>query len=187
MDITLPLLMNARSLVDLGDANRVLRGALTRSGYDTISYFEVPRGFALVTRLEQIEATGEPKRGASRWAVDALKVTISDFSLTGYLRALLTANPGHYRIIVLIVTDYPVWQSAHSVSFDQAISWIHGGMATLPREIAAKPWLQDSACMALVYEFIRTDGHAPEVLVRGGLEARTHLGPVLRMGLGFFL
>jgi hypothetical protein len=92
----------------LGDANVILQNALRRTGYDTVSYLAVPHGFALVTRIEQIDNTGEPKPGASRWSLEVQPLGFRKFSLSAYLHAQFYADPGRYRVLAFVVTDSPV-------------------------------------------------------------------------------
>jgi hypothetical protein len=101
----------------LYDANALLVFALARSGHYEISYYSVPDGFALVSRLEQIETDGSPKSSPTRR--DTRERDIGSFSLRTYLRALFLAAPGYYRLVVFVVTPHPFSQSAQSVSFAQ--------------------------------------------------------------------
>ncbi len=125
-----------RQVVYLGDIDMIMRTALEASGYIEKSYFAVPDGFALVTRLEQINSDGSPKELPDRWSTEVR--AMRQFTLKEYLRALFTANPGHYRIIVLIVTSYPFSQSDKIVDQKGAVDWLRRGLNKLPPLIASK-------------------------------------------------
>jgi hypothetical protein len=145
---------------------------LGRAGYVEKSYYGVPGGFALATRLEQIESDGASKPAAERWVVDAPRPIT--FSLAEYLRALLTAAPGFYRVTVFIVTGVPFSQSDTRITGDTAIRWLADGLNMLPRSIAQQAYSQDVSCTALIYEFQWRDGR-PAVLVPSRLDGLTHL------------
>jgi hypothetical protein len=146
--------------------------ALTVTGYVERSYYAVPEGFALVTRLEQINADGTPKMQPQRWSVEAPR--LASFSLSGYLSALFQAAPGYYRLIVFIVTPVPFYQVDAQITGATAERWLAGGLNKLPESIAAQPYKNDVICSALIYEFRREDGQ-PDVLVPGLLDGQTHM------------
>src|SRR5579859_4050825 len=56
------------SLSTLGNLNDVLVSALQTTGYFEKSYYAVPHGFALATRLEQISGDGSSKTPPDRWS-----------------------------------------------------------------------------------------------------------------------
>jgi hypothetical protein len=158
----------------LGDVNNRLVTALEASGYVGKSYYAVPDGFALVTQLEQINTDGTSKRVPDRWAVNV--GTLHSFSLSEYLKALLTANVGHYRIIVFILTPHPFSQSDVKVTREQALDWIPKGVNQLPSSIAERAFTPDFTCTALIYEFeeLRA-GDAATLVTPSNLSGRDHL------------
>ncbi len=79
---------NSRQKVTFIDVEKSLRQALDKAGYAEISYFLIPAGFALVTRLEQINADGTPKSKEIRWLPIASKPRV--FSMTDYLKPLVS-------------------------------------------------------------------------------------------------
>ena len=163
-------------LLTFKDVDGLLTSALAANGYVEKSYYAVPLGFALVTRIEQIEIDGRPKTPPARWSANALPLSV--FSLAGYLRALFTAEPGYYRLIVLVVTSSPFAQSGERVTRAATLEWLRGGLNTLPEPIGAQPYSPEVACTALVYEFERRAGQdpdAPRVLLPSRLDAHTHL------------
>lgn len=158
----------------LGDVNHRLVAALESSGYVGKSYYAVPDGFALVTQLEQINADGTSRPVPDRWAANV--GTLRSFSLSEYLKALFTANVGHYRIIVFVLTPHPFSQSDAKVTREQALSWIPKGANQLPSSIAEQAFTPDFACTALIYEFEELHAGAAATLVApSNLSGRDHL------------
>ena len=140
------------STLRLADVNRQIMEALEACGYSEHSYFAVPgEGFALVTRIEQINADGTPKSEPDRWSV--VVSAMQHFSLAEYLRALFTANTGFFRVIVFVATSTPFTQDTTTVSRETAMSWLTSGMNRLPAEIAEGVFDRRFACHALIYEF----------------------------------
>ena len=178
MDLT-TLLQVRGQFGRLGDANVILQNALRRTGYDTVSYLAVPHGFALVTRIEQIDNTGEPKPGASRWSLEVQPLGFRKFSLSAYLHALFYADPGRYRVLAFVVTDSPVTQSEDRLTIDEALVWSHAGAAALPHDIQMQAWTPRTTCVSLIYELVRENGHPPRVLLPGSLGALRHLNHML--------
>ena len=160
-----------RAFEATGDVNSVLKTGLLQAGYTERSYYSVPNGFALVTRLERIERNGTPS--SNRWAIGPSK--LERFSLEAYLRALFTANPGHYRVIVFVVTDAPVTQSDQTLTRDEALKWLRSGAQSLPDEIAALPWNTQVTCTALIYEFIHEQQKDPRIQLPSEFDGMTHL------------
>lgn len=159
----------------LRDVDRRINEALERNGYYESSYYAVPEGFALVTKIEQIEADGTPKEGAERWSLD--REPLREFSLSAYLAALFRATPGHYRLIVFAVTPCPFAQSDKEVTPEEADAWLSGGMLQLPPPIGELDFSSAAyTCTALVYEFEReTEDEEARIQCPGRILGRTHL------------
>ena len=168
------LLTGSRRLDRLGDVDTVLSAALARTGYAEKSYWAVPRGFALATRLEQIDPNGKPKPAPARWSAEMPRLA-GAFSLSAYLRALFTADPGYYRIVVFIVTDTLFSESDRSVSSEEARSWVAQGLNALPESIAGQPYDSSVVSTALIYEFERKAGSEAQPLVPSPVDAHAHL------------
>jgi hypothetical protein len=167
-------LINRSGTTLLGDVDNRLRAALDAAGYTERKYMAAPGGFVLVTRLEQMEPDGTPKPGQERWAAEP--GPLRRFSLGDYLRALLTANPGYYRVMALVVTPEAFAETGAPVSREAAMAWLTEGLNRLPEEVASIAWTSAFSCTALVYEFELPDrgGEARQVLP-GRLTGRTHL------------
>ena len=174
-------------ILRLRDAEEALQAALESCGYFEMSNFSVPDGFAMVTRLEQINSNGTSKEPPDRWAVEAqplrwapprsfLSQPRSKFSLTKYLKALFNANPGSYRIIVFIVTRTPFNQTGKIVSRKDAMDWLWIGLNELPDSIGKLKYSKKYKCTALIYEFEQPNpGEPAELKIPSHLQGRTHL------------
>jgi hypothetical protein len=165
----------SRALV-FADVDHILVAALNAGGYGTRSYYSVPSGFALATRIEQINEDGTPKMPPARFALEPEAVSL--FRPMDYLKALLKGVPGYYRVIVFIVTDTPFQASDKRPTEAQATAWVSSGVNVLPRAIGDLPFTRDVNCTALVYEFTRkpgADSNATEFALPGHLDAMTHL------------
>lgn len=139
----------ANTLFDVAER---LERALTDTGYSERSYYAVPKGFALVTRLEQIAPDGTPRNVPDRWAVEMTPPSV--FSLSSYLKALFTAQEGHFRIIVFLVTAAPFSQDTeNAVRREEAMDWLSGGTQFLPASIGNLPFGERHYCVAMIYEF----------------------------------
>jgi len=168
------LLGDSAEPIDLGAVDRRITEALEKSGYFETSYYAVPDGFSIVSRLERIRSDGTPMDGPERWFTHDRNM--ERFSLSGYLRALFTANPGHYRIVVFIVSPHPFSQADKTVSREEAMNWLHEGVNRLPNHIGEISYSEQYSCTALIYEFERSDvQEEARTVVPGRLQGRTHL------------
>jgi prepilin-type N-terminal cleavage/methylation domain-containing protein len=161
-------------IVRLRDIDKRLSAAMEHCGYIEKSYYGVPDGFAIVTRLEQINSDGTPKDPLERWsmAVEPLR----RFSLQEYLKALFLTSPGYYRIIVFIITPHPFSQSEARLNPNEAMDWLRGGLNVLPTAVGEIVYTDEYKSTALVYEFERLEaGAEPNLMVPGRLTAQTHL------------
>ena len=159
----------------LRDVKVAIQVALEAYGYFEKSYYSVPDGFAMVTRLEQINRDGTSKEPPDRWAVEVHP--LEKFSLRAYLRALFKANPGYYRIIVFIVTPTPFNQQVeYGMSRKEAMDWLAGGLNELPDSIGQVECQEECKCTALIYEFEQPNPGEPAKLnIPSHLQGRTHL------------
>lgn len=156
-------------------ANALLQSALHNTGQYETGYYEVPDGFALVSRLEQIEKDGTPKPSPERYSTEVRHM--ESFSFSAYIRALFVAPPGLYRLIVFVVTPHPFAQSQQRMSKDRAEQLLRQGNNVLPMELDLQPYTDRHVCTALIYEFEKfdTQDQAPIVRLPGRLSAETHL------------
>ncbi|NBB75495.1 MAG: hypothetical protein GVY35_17765 [Bacteroidetes bacterium] len=173
MNIDDAALRNAGDSTTLGQVNDRLVQALDAAGYVEKSYFAVPDGFALVTRLEQIRPDGTPLDPPDRWS--AVAGPLREFSLRAFLRALFTSNPGHFRILVFVATPHPFSQSDQEVSQEEATEWLNVGFNRLPDAMARQLYTRAYRMTALVYEFEQPESDDALLVTPGRLTARTHL------------
>ena len=152
----------------------LLENALEKAGYSERSYYSVPDGFALVSRIEQITDTGEPKQGYERWSLDVKPPHV--FSVRSYVSALFSMHPGRFRVIAFIVSAHPVSADSASASFESSKDWLWSGANRLPSSVAQLRYTQDYSCVAYIYEFERPTGDATAFLKQPGtLDGKQHL------------
>src|SRR5262249_152293 len=140
------------AFLSLSQVASALELALEKAGYSERSYYAVPDGFALVSRIEQITQTGEPKGPFERWTIDLKPPHV--FSLRSYLSSLFTANPGKYRVIAFVVPPHPVVATGAS-EFTASKDWLWSGSNKLPTSIRILQFSDEYSCTALIYEFDR--------------------------------
>lgn len=159
----------------LRDVDQKLKDALESNEYARVSYFAVPNGFAMVTQLEHINTDGT-SRVADRWkSVDEVG-TLGEFSLGNYLKALFTANPGYYRVIIFVVTSQPFTQSNTSLSSEKAQAWLSEGLDRLPQPIANIKFTEKYKATALIYEFRKFESEKNAIISDPSkLSGRLHL------------
>jgi hypothetical protein len=148
------------------DINSLLTAALDSSGYAERSYYDVPGGFALVTRIEHVDAHGRPL--SPRWST--IEGPMQSFSLSAYIRMLFTSEPGHYRVIVMAVSSVPFSQSDKPLSQPDAEKLLTSGTNTLPPSIGSKSATMETTgnaapvvCTALIYEWKTSIEHGKHV------------------------
>ena len=157
---TLPEAMFA-GVETLGDMNTRLISALDALGYQDRrrKYFPVPHGFALVTEIEQIDDTGRPLSGASRWTDDIF--VVDPPSIFGWLKALVTRATGRFRVFALIVTSEDVNTEGAFDDREIALDWLNSGTGALNRDRAACAFTASHRVTALVYEFEHSERQEP--------------------------
>lgn len=165
---------NSKVPVQLKDVAAVLHQSLRNAGYE-LSYFSVERGFALVSRMERITATGAPYPDP-KLRFDVSYKIVDHFSIEDYLVALLVAPPGYFRIIVFIVSPIPFSATGMPVTSDQANAWLQYGANVLPAAVGNQRYSDGYTCTALIYEFEKRDTNLhPMVRNPGRLSGETHL------------
>ena len=164
-----------RTSDNLGDVDQKLRAALEAAGYVKTRYYAVPDGFALVTRLEQINDDGTPKEGEERWIAEVQPVSV--FELFEWVRAVIEGIPGRFRVVVFVVSPHPMPEGDAVVSQEEAMDWIeNGGLEQLPPPIAERPYIESYETIALIYEFYQPYIHAEvEFQDPSVLEGQLHL------------
>lgn len=127
----------------LGPIAAKVSDALNEAGYTDQGWFVVPSamslgtaahpndpplvvGFAVVTRLEQIEDNGQTKAGGERWALDLSPPTVGSF-LDAAKLLLKGAPKGRYRVFLIMVSDRSVSQAASTPSTDDWQDFLRKG------------------------------------------------------------
>lgn len=165
------LLVAGKNHPKLKDVDAALSSAFAKCGYGEKSFYAVPDGFAMASRLEQINADGS--FGANRWSLET--EPIRSFSITSYLSALFRAREGHYRVVVFVATNHPFEQTDAKVTSDQATSWVKKGLNQLPKKIGDRDYTDDYACTAEIYEFETLGGGQSRFVEPSEITGRTHL------------
>jgi hypothetical protein len=149
-----------------------LEQAFDAAGYAERSYFWIPGGFAVASRIEQIQADASPAPATERWlAMDRPAQGFVDF-----IRALFDARPGLYRLIVFAATDASYTAGERAPTSGEAQSWMYRGLMQLPSSVGMLPYGPEHHTTALIYEFERpSDGSAPHVSQPSNSPGRVHL------------
>lgn len=145
----------------LGDVADHMVSALAEVGYSEKSFYAVPGGFALVTRLEQIELDGTPLPEPGRWSQAPPPSKI--FSLGAFFGSLFNAPVGNYRVIAFIVTDQP-FVTDGEVSAEEMEGFLAGGLSWLPEVIRARDFTAGHVGTALIYQFRKVGLYGEPVL-----------------------
>ena len=170
-EISRLVLLRGMSAPTFGHVKARLGDALDAAGYYQRSLFGVPNGFAMVTQLERIDNDGVPA-GSGRWQVAE---TSTVFSLVDYLKRLLYAEPGRYRLVVLIVSDTPFAANGGYLTAGEAADLASKGVNTLPQNVADQRYSLRHNCTALIYEFRKVPDAPPEFVAPSPLQGREHL------------
>ncbi len=130
-----------------------VRSALETAGYLDQAYYSIGcDGFAVITRMEQIDRNGEPVEDGLRFTSPGEE---EDWSLTAYLTRLFYAPPGYYRQIILAGTDEVYDPDTLAEAPDEAqLDEIFDGGEGDPIAIDdSQLWGPDHKLHALIYEF----------------------------------
>ncbi len=157
----------------LGDVAGQVQAAMTAAGYLERSYFPVPEGFALVTRVEQIEADGAPKAASVRWNVESPGAGDSFF--TKVLKGMTGAPSGLYRMFIFVVTTDEHSPTGNEPSYGDAKGWFVRGAAGLTDAQAVRRVTARHRMSVLVYEFKTYGSRNVKALLPGKLACETHL------------
>lgn len=155
----------------LGQVGNLLVSALQDARYPHHAYLAVPNGFALVAQLEQIQSDGTPVT-PNRW--DNALPSMANMGFLEFLRALVVAPTGHYRVIAFIVTDVPWQQSAPRPTEEQAQQWLSTGLNALPAAVRDMPYTTGYQSTALVYQFAK-DANGPRFVDASTIDTLAHL------------
>lgn len=168
------LILGGKNSIKMKGTALKIENALHNTGYSELAYYYIPNGFAVVTRVEQIEKDGKSKDDPYRWSIDYIPV--SGFDLDEIIKALFTSRSGMFRVVVFIVNPEPFFQEKEQVLFEQVMEWLKSGLNKLPDTIAELEYNEDYACTALIYEFERSSPEdEPALKLPSGLTGKQHL------------
>jgi hypothetical protein len=160
--------------ITLGQVADRLERAFDQAGYGETGWYRVPEGFALASRLEQINPDGTCKPEGERWKSKAYTPPIG--SLGEYIKALFIPQKGHFRLIVFVVTSLPFDQTTPGPSREEALEWVDRGASALPSPIRSQRFTPDHQCTALIYEFLqRATEHPAELVDPSSISGLEHL------------
>lgn len=167
-------LLSAKTETKLKDVAQRLERAFDAGGYAERSYYSIPGGFAVVSRIELIRADGAPEADG-RWSLKS--PALIRISLTEFLKALFTAKVGHYRTIAFLATDASLQPDpSKKPTPEGAADWVSQGSPTLPAAIGNLPFTPEHNVTALIYEFERkTPDHDAELKHPSPLPGKGHL------------
>ena len=172
------LIPNDMLLSDLTEAPTFAAiGRRLSKALDSAGYFQ--RGlFAVPNRLRDRDANGTDPvgwRSSSRATLGG--ADRQDHVLPGklILRNLLYAETGHYRLVVLILTDAPLSMSGEYLTIKEARGLAGAGAISLDALLAGSAYTPNHRCAALIYEFIKSGPADVEFVQPSSLPGRIHL------------
>ncbi len=152
----------------------MLTDALNSAGYYGSRYLSAPGGFAVVTQLERIDADGDPVAEAQRWTPEGAAAS-GGWTLTGYLRALVSAPVGYFRVIAVVVSDQPFASAPEPATVEWLRAWSGIGLNMLPADVRDRAYADEDAVTVLVYEFEKS-GDARRSCCPAGIARRSTCG-----------
>ena len=170
------LIIGNTSTPTFGSVAERIASALDHAGYGERSYYALAggHGVAIATQIEQINDDGTPVVGVARFEQKA-PLSIEQFSLTSYVKALFTARSGRFRIIVFTLSEN-VAQDNKPPSDDEAMTWPSAGQTHLPQRYALIPFTDRVTCTAFIYEFEKKDFNTSAAFVQPGeITGMSHL------------
>jgi Periplasmic binding protein domain len=169
----IPALQN----LTLQQASDKITEAMSDSGYEQRSYFWLDKehgpGFAIVTHIEQIHPDGVPV-SKERWSFDL--PSYESFSIETFLKAMIKADPGNYRLIALVLSRVPFEEKKKPITQDQVAELNRGPKFLAQTEESSTVVTRDYHCIAYVYEFERkTRNDDPIFKDTSNVSASAHL------------
>jgi HEAT repeat protein len=169
----LPKEMIGPDNLDLKAVHDRLSSALTKAGFEDQGLFEVPGGFAIVTKVERIYEDGSSWAESERWS--AGKIPLRSLSLAEYLRLLFLEKPGHFRLFAFVVTTEQNMQgSTKLLPEPEARELLMKGGRILPERIQRLSF-RGHYCHTLIYHFEKKIGEGAAVRYPSPLSPRIHL------------
>jgi hypothetical protein len=161
----------------LSELSDRLSRALNDGGYEERSYYWLDKahapGFAIITHIEQIHPDGTPVT-SGRWSFDL--PNYEHFSIASFLKAMIKADPGSYRMIALVVSKLPFEENQESITEDQ-VAVLNAGPKFLAKTTDSEVVVtEDYHCTAYIYQFERkTRNDEPVFKKSSDVSASAHL------------
>lgn len=176
MKIPRALFANCKTLLDV---DATLNNALHTNDYNDLSYYVVQPenrniiGYALVTRLEQIDENGFPKESPNRWSANQMEN--KDEGFFEWFKSALFPKSGYFRVIVFLVIDEGFTVSEETMERENAQALLDRGFSDFPREVIDTKFTKEHHVTALIYEYKVLDDNSKANLVNDGMDAKEHL------------
>lgn len=148
----------------LGEVEKRLSLALEAEDYTERRYYTAPGGFAIATRLEQLDDSGAPRKPPDRWSSDFTpNLTSSSWAdeLRQYI-ALLRNKPGLFQILLFVVSDKTIVEGDYATSKAAASNWLAEGSTRLDPAIQRIKNTDTMECTVFVYDFESRRGDNPD-------------------------
>lgn len=160
-----------------GEAVYSLESILKAAEYSEFSYYKVPTGIAMATQLERIHTDGSPYAVPERWNVSDLSLDLEHWSILNYLKTLVRANPGHYRVMVFLLTheNLTITFSKKPESEAAIRSFVENGAVHLPPVLRDKEITNEYGLTILVYEMKRPAQGEDAVMFDLGVSVKDHM------------
>lgn len=158
------------------DSMGLLDSAINEAGFTKYGIYEVPDGFAVVTRTEKIANDLKPLPGALRWSKNIRDpITLQTFSWEAYFRAFSVVDEARFRVFVFIVSDSDFEFSKPEsplIGFDAPAQ---GRLSQLPERLARRPITAQTSLNVLIYEYIKASGMPTELVLDSAAAPLHHL------------
>jgi hypothetical protein len=168
-------LQNSIPKLKLNDINYVIKTALESAGFSELHYYEIPGGFALLTRIERFDhESGDSAPDNYRWTKEYLSPKLNILEI---IKALSFERSGYFRVILFTITSETVQQSNKMfLDYNDFSDFIGDGVPTLPTEIGNRNFSTNIKCIAWIYEFEKRKGDANAVFrLESTFSALVHL------------
>jgi len=152
----------------LSDVSSVILNALRHCQYDDKSYYPIPNGFALVTKVEEMNSDGTSVMDDDRFSLNKnVNMRFWDW---------FSPRRGYFRVFAFLVTDQTFQPTDDTIDQETAEGWVDQGMNDLPDSIGNKPYNSSYDCTVIVYEFRAPDVNQKlQPVIPARLSAVTHL------------
>lgn len=137
-----------------------LEAVLRANEYEELWWYAVPNGFVIFTHIEQITATGAPRKGADRFCGEYTRPKIGD-SFKAWLDYMLHGMRGRFRVFAFVVTDGPDTDPTATTTTAQVVAWEAGSPSTRPEILNGGVYGPKHHVTVLIYQFERHNADDP--------------------------